>query len=153
MGSLFISFVHGHRYFLTILDDFSMFTCIILLKYKDGVSNHVKSFISIIETQFKIKPQIVTIDNGPEFLLISFYDSKVIHHQISCMDTPQQNRWLEQKNQHKLSIGRALMYHSKLPKYYWSYTIQLLIFLMNIILHPYFKKNLLIVSCMTRNMS
>lgn len=92
MGSLFISFVHGHRYFLTILDDFSMFTCIILLKYKDGFSNHVKSFISIIETQFKIKPQIVTIDNGPEFLLISFYDSKGIHHQISCMDTPQQNR-------------------------------------------------------------
>lgn len=41
-GSLSISFVHGHKYFLTIVDDFSIFVWTILLKVKSEVSQHVQ---------------------------------------------------------------------------------------------------------------
>jgi len=37
--------VHGHKYFLTIVDDFSRFLWVILLKTKAEVSLHVKNFI------------------------------------------------------------------------------------------------------------
>jgi len=74
-------FVHNHKYFLTIVDDFSRFLWTILLKTKSEVSTHVKNFIQMIETKFKIIPKIVRSDNGPEFLVIDFYASKgILHH-------------------------------------------------------------------------
>jgi len=40
-GSLSVSSIHGHRYFLTIVDDHSRFLWIILLKTKFEVSHDV----------------------------------------------------------------------------------------------------------------
>jgi len=42
-GPLSITVVHGHKYFLTIVDDFSRFLWVILLKNKSEVSSHVKN--------------------------------------------------------------------------------------------------------------
>lgn len=42
-GPLSVTSIHGHRYFLTTVDDHSRFLWIILLKNKYEVSNHVKS--------------------------------------------------------------------------------------------------------------
>jgi hypothetical protein len=67
-GPLSTTFVHNHRYFLIILDDYSRFVWIIVLKSKCEVSQHVKNFISLIETQFHITPKAIQTDNGPEFL-------------------------------------------------------------------------------------
>jgi len=47
-GPLYVSSIHGHRYFLTIVDDHSRFLWIILLKAKSEVSHHVKSFIKMV---------------------------------------------------------------------------------------------------------
>jgi len=41
-GRLSVASIHGHRYFLTIVDDHSRFLWIILLKIKSEVSHHVK---------------------------------------------------------------------------------------------------------------
>jgi hypothetical protein len=44
--------LHGHRYFLTAVDNHSRFTWIILLKSKSEVNDHVIHFVKMIETQF-----------------------------------------------------------------------------------------------------
>jgi hypothetical protein len=65
-GPLFVASVHGHRYFLTILDDHSRFLWIILLKTKSEVSHHVQKFILMIQ-------------NHTYFLCISwYYSSKIL---------------------------------------------------------------------------
>jgi len=87
--------VHNHRYFLTILDDYSRFVWIVLLKSKSEVSQHVKNFISLIENQFHITPKAIMSNNGPEFLLHSLYASKGILDHRSCVETPQQNGRVE----------------------------------------------------------
>jgi len=97
-GPLAISSVHNHRYFLTIVDDFSRFVRTILLKSKSEVSQHVKIFIQNIETQHHIIPKIIRSDNGPEFLIPELYASKGIEHQRSCVETPQQNGRVERKH-------------------------------------------------------
>ena len=51
-GTLAITFVNGHRYFLTTVDDFSKHTWIFLLKTKSEVQGCIKSFITLVETQF-----------------------------------------------------------------------------------------------------
>jgi len=48
-GPLSICSVHGHKYFLTIVDDFNRYVWIILLKAKLEVSQHVQNFITMIE--------------------------------------------------------------------------------------------------------
>ena len=135
-GPLSIPSVHNHIYFLTILDDYSRFVWIILLKNKSEVSQHVKNFITLIENQYHITPQTVRSDNGPEFLLNSFYASKGIFHHKSCVETPQQNGRVERKHQHILNVGRALLYQSKLPASYWSYALLHATFIINRVTSP-----------------
>ncbi|KAK2409531.1 putative mitochondrial protein [Trifolium repens] len=130
-GPLAISSVHGHKYFLTIVDDFSRFVWIILLKNKFDVSTHVQSFITMIETQYRVTPKIIRSDNGPEFLLNTFFASKGILHQRSCVENPQQNGRVERKHQHILNVGRALLFQSKLPNTFWSYAVSHAVFLIN----------------------
>jgi len=87
--------VHGHKYFLTILDDCTRHIWIVIMKNKSEASQKVKSFISRVERQFKCKVKIIRSDNGPEFMLKEFYDEKWIIHQRSCVYTPQQNGRVE----------------------------------------------------------
>jgi len=135
-GPLSIPFVHNHRYFLTILDDYSRFVWIVLLKSKSEVSQHIQNFITLIENQFHITPKTIKTDNDPEFFLNSFYTSKGIIHHKSCVETPQQNGRVERKHQHMLNVGRSLLYQSKLLAPYWSYALLHATFIINIVTSP-----------------
>lgn len=77
--------------FLTIIEYYSHYTWIVLLKLKTEVKLHIQNFISLIENQFQAKEKIIRHANGPEFLLKDFFASKWILHQTSCVYTPQQN--------------------------------------------------------------
>jgi len=67
------SSIHGHKYFLTILDDFSRYTWVILLKSKSEVKTHVQNFINLVENQFETKIKCIRSDNGPNFLFLRFF--------------------------------------------------------------------------------
>ena len=79
-GPLAQTSIHRHKYFLTIVDDFSRFLWVILLKNKSEVSSHVKNFIQLIENHHHVTPKFIRSDNGPKFLLSDFYASKGIIH-------------------------------------------------------------------------
>nr|KYP36109.1 Retrovirus-related Pol polyprotein from transposon TNT 1-94 [Cajanus cajan] len=128
--------IHGHKYFLTILDDFSRYTWVVLLKSKSEVKTHVHNFINLVENQYETKVKCIRSDNGPEFFLRDFFNSKGIIHQTSCVYTPQQNGRVERKHQHILNVARALMFQSKLPSNFWSYAIKHAIFLINRVPSP-----------------
>ena len=128
-GPLSVSSLHGHRYFLTIVDDHSRFFWIILLKSKAEVAHHVQSFIKMIQNQFHVTLKFIRSDNGPKFMLSDFYASCGIIHQKTCVETPQQNARVERKHQHILIVGKALLFQSKLPSSYWFYAILHAVFL------------------------
>jgi len=138
-GPLAQTSIHGHKQFLTIVDDFSRFLWVILLKNKSEVSSQVKSFIQLIENHHHITPKFARSDNGLEFLLPEFYASKGIIHQRSCVETPEQNGTVERKHQHILNVARALLFQSKLPNIFWSYAVLHLVFLINRISTPLLK--------------
>ncbi|XP_073225735.1 uncharacterized protein [Cicer arietinum] len=126
--------INGFRYFLTILDYQSRNVWIVMLKSKSKVPSRVQNFVALVENQFGKFVKNIRSDNGPEFLLTEIYSMKGIIHQRSCVSTPQQNGRVEIRHQHILSISRALMFQSKLPKTYWSCSVQHVVFLMNRIL-------------------
>ena len=128
--------IHDHKYFLIIVDDFSLYTWVILLKTKSKVQINVQNFIIFIENQFDTKVKNVYSDNGPEFFLPNFFASKCILHQRSYVETPQQNGRVERKHQHILNITRALMFQSNLLNNFWSYAINHFVYLINRVPSP-----------------
>lgn len=88
-GPFGIPSIHGHRFFLTIVDDHSRFCWTIMLKSKSEVPTSVQNFISLVEKQFDAKVEIVRTDNGTKFFMPQHFNSKDIIHQQSCIETPQ----------------------------------------------------------------
>ena len=122
---------NGHSYFLTAVDDFSRFTWVILMKSKAETRQHVINFVKMIETQYHLNVKCIRSDNGPEFAMSTFYNSKGIIHQTSCVETPQQNGRVERKHQDILNIARALLFQANLPKKFWSFAVNHAVFIMN----------------------
>ena len=128
--------IHGEKYFLTIVDDFSRYTWVVLLKSKSEVKMHVQNFIALIENQFDSKIKCIHSYNGPKFFLKDLFATKGIIHHTSCVYTPQQNGRVKRKHQHILNIARALMFQSQLLEYLWSHAIKHSVFLINRIPSP-----------------
>nr|KYP37856.1 Retrovirus-related Pol polyprotein from transposon TNT 1-94 [Cajanus cajan] len=131
-----IASIHDHKYFLTILDDHSRYTWVILLKSKAEVKSHIQNFVALIENQFETTIKCIRSDNGLEFLLKDFFSSKGIIQQTSCVYTPQQNGRVERKHQHILNVARALMFQSQIPNNFWCYAIKHAMFLINHVPSP-----------------
>ncbi|KAK2450734.1 putative mitochondrial protein [Trifolium repens] len=129
--------LHGHAYFLTIVDEYSRFTWAVLMKNKSETRQHIINFLTLVETQYHSKVKIIRSDNGIEFEMPQFYATKGIIHQHSCVESPEQNGRVERKHQHLLNVGRALLFQAKMPKIFWSYAIQHATFLINRIPTPY----------------
>ena len=82
-GPYSVSTLHGHRYFLTIVDDFSRFTWVHLMIHKSKTQSLIQNFIKMVETQFAKTVKVLITDNGLEFSMSQFYASKGIVHQTS----------------------------------------------------------------------
>jgi len=130
-GPFGIALVHRHRYFLTIVDDYSRHSWIFLMKNKGETKSLLHSFVTYVKTQFDKQIKIIRTDNGFELNHKVFYDSHGIIHQTSCIEMPQQNSVVERKHQHILNVARSNMFHSNLPKQFWSYVVCHAVFIIN----------------------
>jgi hypothetical protein len=108
------------RYFLTIVDDYTRCTWVYLMNHKSDTLSILQSFIQLIEKQFSATVKHIRSDNGFEFNTPSYYSSKGIIHQTSCVFTPQQNGVAKRKHRHLLNVSRALLFQANLPKHFWG---------------------------------
>ena len=67
-----VSFVNDFRYYLVLIDDFTKFTWVYLLKYKSDVFDIFKYFKATIENQLDSKIKILKTDGGGEFTSKAF---------------------------------------------------------------------------------
>ena len=49
---------------------------------------------------------------------VVFLKEKGIHHQSTCVNTPQQNGIVERKNKHLLEVAHAIMFSMNVPRYF-----------------------------------
>jgi hypothetical protein len=108
------------------------------MKHKSEARQRIIEFITLIENQFKMTVKAIRSDNGPEFIMPSFYASKGIIHQKSCVETPQQNARVERKHQHILNVARAFLFQAHLPKNLWSYAVLHAVFFLLIVFLLFF---------------
>jgi len=88
-GPFSIASIHGHRYFLKIVDDYSKHTWVFLMKNKSGTRHLLNSFVAHVQTQFGKRIKVIKTDNGCESNYKEFYDNLGIVHQTYCIETPQ----------------------------------------------------------------
>ncbi|GJY23571.1 putative ribonuclease H-like domain-containing protein [Tanacetum coccineum] len=113
----------GYKYFLTIVDDYSIAIWVYLVKIKDEVFDVFVSFISLISNQFNAKVKTVRSYNGTEFVnskIYKLFSELGIIHQTYCAHTPQQNRIAERKHGHLFNVARSFKFHGGIPLRFWS---------------------------------
>ena len=92
-GPYHVQTYNGYRYFLAIVDDYSRTTWTHLLATKCNVVPLIKAFVEMADTQFNAKVKTIRSDNALELGVnkeaITFFVSKGIIHQTSCVATPQ----------------------------------------------------------------
>ncbi|PKU68501.1 Retrovirus-related Pol polyprotein from transposon TNT 1-94 [Dendrobium catenatum] len=112
----------GYKYYLVIIDDFSRFTWLFMLRAKSEVPKIIIHFKIFIENQLSHKIKCIQTDGGSEFTnneLKSFLQNNGIHHRISCPYTPEQNGMAERKNRHIIETTRTLLQTAHLPYQFW----------------------------------
>ncbi|KAL1198691.1 Retrovirus-related Pol polyprotein from transposon TNT 1-94 [Cardamine amara subsp. amara] len=111
----------GARYFLTIVDDYSRSVWIYLMVEKKETQIHLMNFVAMVERQFQTMVKTIRSDNGTEFMCLTHkFREQGIHHETSCVGTPNQNGRVERKHRHILNIARALRFQANLPIEFWG---------------------------------
>lgn len=110
----------GYTHFLTIVDDFSRYTWVYLLRNKSDVVHIIPRYFQLVETQFLKTIKCFRSDNAPELKFEDYFAEKSVLHQLSCPYTPQQNSVVERKHQHLLNVAHALMFQSHIPHIFWG---------------------------------
>jgi len=66
----------------------------------------------MLQTQFESPIKRLSSDNGSEYVnqnISKFFKENGVIHELTCVDTPQQNEVAKRKNHHLLNITRTLL--------------------------------------------
>ena len=124
----------NHKYFVTFIDEKSKYTWVTLLSFKDRVLEAFKNFQAHVSNHFNAKVKILRSDNGGEYTSLAckqYLTQHGIIHQTSFPYTPQQNGVPERKNRHLIEVARSMMFHTNVPKRFWSDVVVCASYLIN----------------------
>lgn len=124
----------GGRYFLTIMDDFSKYAEVVIVKKKSEVKHAAIEVLTRWETLREVFIQYLRTDGGKEFtgkLVTDFCKKKGITAQVTPRHTPEQNGKIERLNRTFKEKVRCMMIDSKLPVEWWGFALEYAAYLRN----------------------
>jgi len=104
-GPISIPFVHKHRYFLTVVDDYTRYSWISFMKIKSKTRTVLYNFVMYIKNQFDHNITIIRSGNDKEFIFNELYVNLIFYIKDLVL-----------KSLDILNITRSLMFQSGLPK-------------------------------------
>ncbi|KAK1650330.1 hypothetical protein QYE76_068135 [Lolium multiflorum] len=116
----------GSKYGLVIVDDYSRYSWVFLLKSKDETHREFITFAKKAQRMYESEIKAIRTDNGTEFknyTMQEFVDDKGIKHEFSAPYTPQQNGVVERKNRTIIEMARTMLSEFNSPHNFWGEAI------------------------------
>jgi hypothetical protein len=126
--------VGGKSYFLLVVDDFSRFMWIELLKTKDEALHFLKKIKQRAEVDQEGRLKGIRTDRGGEFnsnMFTVFCTEQGIKHFTTTPYSPQQNGVVERRNQTVVKMARCMMKSKGVPSRFWGEAVTTAVYLLN----------------------
>lgn len=124
----------GFRYYLLLVNDFSRYSWLNLLKQKSDVFSVFTKFRTQVENFLSTNIKCLRTDGGGEFIngrFIGFLSGCGILHQFVCPCTPAQNVVVERKHRHVVETVVALLHTASMPLRFWGEAALTVVYLIN----------------------
>ena len=119
MGPTKVQILGGKKYILVVVDDFTRYTWVILLRDKAEASEKMIHLCKKLQVEKGTVIARIRSDCGREFentKLATFCNEQGTHQEFSSPNTPQQNGIVERKNRVVQEIARVMLHNKKMPK-------------------------------------
>ena len=119
MGPARVQSLGGKKYILMVVDDFTSYTWVVLLKDKAEAPEKMIHLCKKLQVEKDIVVVRIRSDHGREFentKLAIFCNDQGTHQEFSSPKTPQQNGIVERKNRVVQEMARVMLHNKKLPK-------------------------------------
>ena len=135
--------IHGQKYFISFIDDYSRYMYIYLLHNKNEALDAFKVFKAEVENQCGKQIKIVRSDRGGEYYgrytengqapgpFAKFLQEHGIIAQYTMPGSPDQNGVAERRNRTLLDMVRSMLSNSNLPKYLWTEALKTAVYILN----------------------
>ena len=123
MGPARVQSLRGKKYVLVMVDNFTRYTWVILLKEKSTAPEKMIHLCKRLQIEKNTMVARIRSDRGREFensKLDSFCSDQGTKQEFSTPKTPQQNGVVERKNKVVQEMARAMLHNKNLAKSFWG---------------------------------
>ena len=123
MGPTGIESLGGMRYIMVMVDDFTRYTWVILLRFKSDAPEHIEALCTRLQNEKGLKIDRIQSDHGKEFensYMESFCMRSSLSQEFSALITPQQNGVVERKNKVIQEMARTMLHDKDVSRNLWG---------------------------------
>ena len=123
MGPTRTESLRGKRYIMVVIDDFTKYTWVILLRSKSIAPEHIETLYTRLQNEKNMKIDKIRSDHGKEFknsYMKSFCTRSGISQEFSALITSQQNGVVERKNRVIQGMARIMLHNKNVARNLWG---------------------------------
>ena len=123
MGPTRVQSLGGKKYIVVVVDDFTRYTWVVLLKDKAEAPEKMIYLCKKLQVEKDTVIARIRSEHGREFentKLATFCNDQGTHQEFSSPKTSQHNGIVEQKNMLVQEMAHVMLHNKKLPKSFWG---------------------------------
>ncbi|WVZ83778.1 hypothetical protein U9M48_030883 [Paspalum notatum var. saurae] len=134
VGPARVASVSGKWYVLVVVDDFSRFSWVFFMEFKDEAFGFVRDLVLRLRNESHKAMRAIRSNNGGEFRnsrFENFYRDLGLEHQFSSPYTPPQNGVVERKNRTLVEMARTMLDEHRTPRRFWAEAVNMACYIAN----------------------
>ncbi|WVZ80506.1 LOW QUALITY PROTEIN: hypothetical protein U9M48_027976 [Paspalum notatum var. saurae] len=134
VGPARVASVSEKWYALVVVDDFSRFSWVFFIEFKDEAFGFVRDLVLRLRNESHKAMRAIRSDNGGEFRnsrFENFCRDRGLEHQFSSPYTPPQNGVVERKNRTLVEMARTMLDEHRTPRRFWAEAVNTAYYIAN----------------------
>ncbi|WVZ58416.1 LOW QUALITY PROTEIN: hypothetical protein U9M48_008692 [Paspalum notatum var. saurae] len=134
VGPARVASVSAKWYVLVVVDDFSRFSWVFFMEFKDKAFGFVRDLVLRLRNESHKAMRAIHGDNGGEFRnsrLENFCHDLGLEHQFSSPYTPPQNSVVERKNLTFVELARTMLNELRTSRRFWAEAVNTACYIAN----------------------